>query len=77
MSTSIRNPNDVIERLCALVSEVGHRQFADVAPHDCFCGKNPRGKERDFQVDEDVITFIETAVHSRLSNNACTRTGEE
>jgi hypothetical protein len=70
MSSAIRNPKEVIERLCALVSEVGERQFASAVPHDCFCGKNPRGIV-DFQVDEGVIVFIESAVRDRLSNKAC------
>lgn len=70
MSSAIRTPKKVIERLCNLVSEVGSVRYADTIPHDCFCGKNPRGVKFDFQVDEDIINFIESAVRARLSNKA-------
>lgn len=72
MSSAIRNHRQVIERLCNLVSEVGLVRYHDELPHDCFCGTNPRGIKFDFQCDEEIIAFIESAVRARLSNIACT-----
>jgi hypothetical protein len=69
MSSAIRNHRKVIERLCNLVSEVGSVRYRDELPHDCFCGENPRDIKFDFQCDEEIIAFIESAVRARLSNN--------
>jgi len=70
MSSTIRNHHQIIERLCNLVSEVGSVRYHDELPHDCFCGINPRGIKFDFQFDEEIIAFIESAVRERLSNTA-------
>ena len=75
MSSVIRDHHKVIERLCNLVSEVGSLHYRDELPHDCFCGTNPRGIKFDFQCDEEIIEFIESAVHAGLSNTACSGFG--
>ena len=58
-----------IERLCALVTNVGDKHFDNKFTHDCFCGasavslRHPDG----VQVDERIIEFIEDAVESSMS----------
>ena len=61
------NKEDVIRRLCALVSEVGHTVYADNREHDCFCieqvASNPR-------VHAEILAYIENAVYACLRNKA-------
>jgi hypothetical protein len=63
----IRLPKIVIERLCALVTEVGSRKYKFTAAHDCFCGVNPLGIDGDFRVDESILIFIEQTVEEKLN----------
>ena len=55
----------VIERLCALVTEVGSQNFNDILPHDCFCGNNTFSGDN-FQCDDKIIEFIEYAVREKI-----------
>jgi len=59
------NKDEVIYRLCELVSKVGRQKFNNSYPHDCFCGENPL-KIGIFHVDEVVIDFIEEAIEEKL-----------
>ena len=58
---------DVIERFCALASEVGGEVFHYSYASDCFCGKNkpmPDG----FHFDDAVLEWIEEAVRARIDS---------
>ena len=54
---------DVIKRLCVLVSEVGLEHFQNKYAHDCFCIDN---EGYDFQFSEEVIAFIENVVRKEI-----------
>ena len=55
--------DEVIERLCKLVTKVGEQEFNHKHMHDCFCGENATFPFEG--VDEEVIAFIEKAVEYR------------
>jgi hypothetical protein len=58
---------EVIERLCILVSKVGEEVFEDGLAHDCFCGVNMFSLNEDsIVVSEEIIQFIETAVEQHI-----------
>ena len=56
---------DNIDRLCRLVSDIGHRVFNDQVPHDCFCSEsfldNP-------VIADEIVDFIEAAVLEKLNH---------
>jgi hypothetical protein len=54
---------EVLERLCALCTEVMAREFGYEVAADCFCNSkhNPG-----FQFSPQIIRFIEEAVTARL-----------
>lgn len=65
---------DVVERLCDLASRVGSKAFNNMKAHDCFCeagGAEKRAAHAlgDFQFEDDVLRFIETAVNKRLDEH--------
>ena len=60
---------DVIERLCKLVTKVGSKQFNHEIPHDCFCHESGTG-ENGFCIDGDILTFIEESVVNAINNDA-------
>ena len=51
----------VIERLCALATNVGADVFNHVLAHDCFCDE-----DENFCFDEKVIEFIEDSVYKAI-----------
>ena len=57
------NKQEVLEKLCTLVSKVGEEHFNNKVVHDCICGQNPFSMD---EVHEDVIGFIELAVREKL-----------
>lgn len=57
---------EVITRLCQLVTEVGEEMFKNSIGHDCFCGMNPMPDEH-FRVDSEVIEWIEEAIKTHKS----------
>ena len=65
--TEIRTKQEVITRLCALVTEVGVVKYKNSVTYDCFCGANPLGNRKYFAVGEEIIEFIESAVTEKLS----------
>lgn len=56
---------EVLERLCALVTTVGELEFDSTLSHDCFCGRIDVD-DRYFRVEEEVIDFIVDAVREKL-----------
>jgi hypothetical protein len=52
--------NEVIERLCALCSEVGEKVFNHEFAHDCFCGQNI--SKLPFEFNEQILSYIEKVV---------------
>ena len=57
--------DEIIKRLCDLSTKIGNVVFEEQIPHDCFCGE----KESDnFQFDETILEFIESAVNNRIDN---------
>ena len=59
--------DEVINRLCALVSRVGAEAFDDAYTHDCFCGdSNMRLRPEDIRVEELVLEWLEDAVEEKL-----------
>ena len=59
--------SEVLERLCALVTEVGSKVFNDEVEHDCFCGLNYLSPAPGcYQCHPDVIEFIEQAVRQKI-----------
>jgi hypothetical protein len=64
---------EVITRLCELVTNVGGEVFNHRLGHDCFCGINTLPDEH-FRVDSEVIEWIEEAIKTHKSyedNNNC------
>jgi hypothetical protein len=57
------NKQDVIERLCRLVTKVGTDVFGHVQAHDCFCRNNANP-----HIDSNVIEFIERATNYMISD---------
>jgi len=60
---------EVLERLCALTSQVRDEMYANQQPADCFCGDNP-GHPNHFQFNEDILSFIETAVMQKIARES-------
>jgi len=60
--------NEVIVRFCALSSKVQEEHFNYSVPADCFCGAKPEFGS--FQFAEEVIKYIETAVHRKLDKQS-------
>lgn len=60
---------DIIARLCALVSTVSEVRFHNIYPHDCFCGNIEYPKDY-FKVDEMIIKYIEDTILEKLENNS-------
>lgn len=58
--------DEVIARLCALVSEVGDKVFHDQHQHDCFCGHNDIEFGR---VESEVVDWLEHAVKTAIEFN--------
>lgn len=56
----------IIERLCALATEVGKAHNSTLA-HDCFCGHPDSlvAPDQDFRFE--VIDFIEEAVREKIA----------
>ena len=67
METTTRK-QEVITRLCALASVVGDKEFQNRHAHDCFCHKSLM--ECGFQFSDNVLEFIEQAVHEKLNRTA-------
>ena len=59
--------NEVIERLCALVAEVGERKFKHSVAHDCFCAHAHTNHRFDFQ--PHTLEYIEQAVRQVLQDD--------
>jgi hypothetical protein len=57
--------DQVIKRLCGLITIVGGEEFGHELIHDCICGKNPIPKDNP-KVDEKIINFIEDCVMEKL-----------
>lgn len=59
----------VLERLCIVVTKVGAEAFHEAEAHDCFC---PVGQSNPstFRVDEAVMKFIEDAVDEKIKKQA-------
>ena len=56
---------EVLEALCALVSDVGSEVFENDKRHDCICGGNPYATD-EHRVDDDIIDFIGAAVREKI-----------
>jgi hypothetical protein len=52
----------VIERLCALCSEVGDAVYQHSYATDCFCGPDTTN----FQFEEIILKYIEEAVKEKI-----------
>ncbi len=63
---------DVIERLCALATEVMKREFECRLAADCFCGKN-KFNVGNYSLDREVLEFIERAVRKELDARVSAR----
>lgn len=58
------NKEDIIVRLCDLMSLVNDKKFGWTVPTDCFCG----GKEvcDGFSFEEEVLLWVEKCVRDKL-----------
>ena len=61
------NKKQVIERLCAICTNVGSEVFKNIIPHDCFCNKSVN--DDNFQFDRKIVDFIEDAVENAIKEN--------
>lgn len=59
--------NEVIERLCCLVTKVGAEEFDQELTHDCFCHRSGTGNSG-FNCDAQILEFIENAVNAALKD---------
>jgi hypothetical protein len=57
------NRQVTIDKLCALVSEVGRRVFRDELEHDCFCSSLTPDH---VQVHPEVFNYIADAVYCQM-----------
>lgn len=69
---TVERRQEVIERLCALVEEVNERKFGWQIASDCFCGRVDATNAPwwDYQFEEQMLEFIETAVHKALDEES-------
>ena len=65
------NKEQVIARLCSLVSEVGRVVYRDQEAHDCFCRRMTYldFSLPDAQVSEKIIGWIENVVENAVREN--------
>ena len=66
------NREQVIERLCELVSKVGREVHHSEISHDCFCDE--RNKDDYPIVHSNVIEFIECVIENELIRPTISRT---
>jgi hypothetical protein len=52
----------VIDRLCALLSEVNTVKFRWSVSSDCICGES----DENYRMDEEVLEFVERSVRAKL-----------
>ena len=58
-----KRKEQVIHRFCALASRVQSDKFGHKVAADCFCDENKLSKnDGNFQFEDQVLEFIETAV---------------
>ncbi len=64
------NRDEVLNRLCAVVTKVGVSVFDSTCPHDCFCPSGEmlsRASIRFHSVDEEIVRFIEDAIDEKIA----------
>lgn len=52
----------VIERLCALLSEVNSIKYQWSVASDCICNES----DNNYRMDEEVLEYVEQAVRAKL-----------
>lgn len=59
--------DEVISRLCSVLTSVNNRKYNWTIPTDCFC--DAKGTDySNFQFDEEVLKYVEDCVYRSLSN---------
>jgi hypothetical protein len=61
------NQQDVIRKLCVIVSRIGADHYKSELPHDCFCADSPAARFQ--QVHPDLLTFVENAVNEKIARD--------
>lgn len=64
------NQKETIERMCALITEVGE-YFDHTHSHDCICG----GENERAEVSDILVSYIETAVKKAIKDESINRCG--
>lgn len=59
---------EVVNRLCSIVSTIGKEHFKSKEAFDCICHKNLSmiPKVENFQFSESILDFVEEAVKEKM-----------